>query len=92
MMTDDGPFGWPAVDAPGRYEITCSCGRWTFAGTAPEIAAAGRRHDDSPRRNHVVVVMHGGRRIDRPDLEEMIEPTDAVIPPWSPKPWDGGIA
>ena len=86
-----GPTGswWPAKDAPGRYEIHCSCERWKFAGTAAEIHAASRNHDDSPRQGHIVTIMHGGRRT---DLEEMIEPTGKVLPPVSPKPWDGGFA
>ena len=69
-MTTEPATGswWPGEDAPGRYEIHCSCERWKFAGTAAEIHAASRRHDDSPGRGHVVTIMHGGRRIDQPEV------------------------
>jgi hypothetical protein len=64
---DDHRGLWPALDAPGRYEIECSCSRFRISGTPAEIRAASRGHDDSPKRNHLVVIMHGGRRTDMPD-------------------------
>lgn len=65
--TDEHRGLWPALDAPGRYEIRCSCERWKLTGTASEIRTASRGHDDSPRNSHVMVIMHGGRRIDQPE-------------------------
>lgn len=47
------------------------------ADTAAEIAAASRNHDDSPRRNHVVVIMHGGRRVDQPETPATATPEPA---------------
>lgn len=44
---------WPARDEPGQFVVRCSCRRWVVTGTAEEIAAASRAHDDSPCR-HVV--------------------------------------
>jgi hypothetical protein len=47
---------WPQPDDPGRFLIHCSCGRWTFSGAAEEVRAAGRAHDDSPERSHIVSI------------------------------------
>lgn len=45
---------WPGKDEPGRVVACCSCRRWSCTGTAAEIAAASRGHDDSPWRHHIV--------------------------------------
>jgi hypothetical protein len=51
------PCRWPDDPAtPGQFHISCSCGRWGYTGTAAEIAAAGRGHDDSPFGKHVVSI------------------------------------
>jgi hypothetical protein len=47
---------WPDWDDPGRFVITCSCRRWSAAGTVAEITVAARKHDDSPHRHHVVSI------------------------------------
>lgn len=47
---------WPGLTEPGRFVIRCSCARWQFTGTAGQIREAARGHDDSPWRNHVVVI------------------------------------
>jgi hypothetical protein len=57
---------WPPEDAPGRYLIRCSCGRWEFTGTAREITVASRKHDDSPGRSHIVHIQNGGRPVTPP--------------------------
>lgn len=54
---------WPALDAPGRYRAACSCG-FGITGTPKELADWGRGHDDSPRRQHVVFIVDGGKRVD----------------------------
>lgn len=38
------------------YTATCSCDRWTQTGTATELDALVRGHDDSPWRRHVVSI------------------------------------
>lgn len=43
---------WPAPDAEGCYVARCSCGLQVI-GTASELDTWGRRHDDSPGREHV---------------------------------------
>jgi hypothetical protein len=48
---------WPDLDQPGRFVAHCSCRAWTATGTAAEIAVAGRNHDDSPFRHHVVSIL-----------------------------------
>lgn len=50
------PGRWPDRDQPGRFVIRCSCGRWMAMGTAAEIDAAARQHDDSPWRHYVVSI------------------------------------
>lgn len=47
---------WPGPGDPGRYVSRCSCRRWAAMGTVEEINRAGIWHDDSPSRNHVVVI------------------------------------
>lgn len=63
---------WPAPDAPGRYEAACSCGA-RREGTAAEITAWSRQHDDEPWRNHVTAIMNGGRRIDEDNGNALAE-------------------
>jgi hypothetical protein len=47
---------YPSPDDDGTYLIKCSCGRWEAEGTAKEVTDAGRKHDDSPRTNHIVSI------------------------------------
>ena len=83
---------WPAVGEPGRFEIRCSCQRWSFTGTAPEIHAASREHDDSPWRQHVVVIW--GRVIGQPQpLEWAVCALPAsLVCPWCCDPVCGGCS
>jgi hypothetical protein len=55
-MTELEWHPWPQPDEPGRFAIHCSCGYWKFSGTAEEVRAAGRAHDDSPGRLHIVSI------------------------------------
>jgi hypothetical protein len=48
---------WPKPDAPGTFNIHCSCGHWKVTGSAKEILDAARQHDDSPQRNHIVMLL-----------------------------------
>jgi hypothetical protein len=72
-MTDAHPplhTLWPCPEAPGRYAAVCSCGiRKT--GTARELHAWSRSHDDSPGRAHIVHIAEGGRRIDSHHVHAM---------------------
>jgi hypothetical protein len=47
---------WPGQDQPGRFVARCSCRTWSAVGTVAEINTAGRNHDDSPGRRHVVSI------------------------------------
>lgn len=62
-MDEDHRGLWPALDAPGRYRVRCSC-LASFVGSAREIDDWGRMHDDSPGNKHVVSIANGGRRVD----------------------------
>jgi len=48
---------YPREGDGGTFTITCSCGRWEFSGTSAECVAAGRDHDDSPGKSHIVSVL-----------------------------------
>lgn len=47
---------YPVAGDQGRFTIGCSCGQWSFTGTAEECIARGRSHDDSPWQWHIVSV------------------------------------
>jgi hypothetical protein len=63
LVTTPAPAGtierlgrWPDPDEPGRFVARCSCRAWSAVGTVVEVNAAGRNHDDSPFRHHVVSI------------------------------------